>query len=260
MSDFNLNDAVAALKASVAKDQQNDLEATLTRVLANARGPKGEQGPAGRDAIAPVVRDGKDGLSGKDAEPINLILGKVSAADYAAAELKRTGSTYVLNLTLPRGERGLASTAAGPSGIQGRPGKDANPISSEAVEAAARKILSEPAIVEKLRGHAGPAGASVKGEPGCKGDPGLTREEALNIMVEVMNTTGVLNFHAKKLVELRAKLKKTIHDVDGRYMAEYSALLKECDKVFDYVEPVVPVTAADVARIVAEALAGKDKS
>jgi len=166
-------------------------------------------------------------------------VGACTQGDHASAKLRRdSNGVYILDLTLPRGltgEKGAASTVPG---IQGRPGKDAEPISLEDTEKIVRRIVLAPANVEKFRGPVGQPGQSITGEPGQKGDVGMTREEMKHLIVSILSDVGVLSEHARKLVEVRVKLRQAINKADSRNFSTFSELVKECDKVLDAPPPV----------------------
>jgi hypothetical protein len=76
-----------------------------------ARGPAGTRGEAGKDGKDSTVA-GPVGPAGKDA---HIRIGKVTAGEKAHAVIQNG----VLDLTLPRGERGADSQVPGPAGPKG---------------------------------------------------------------------------------------------------------------------------------------------
>ncbi|SRR6266568_197458 len=88
-------------------------------------GPKGDPGIDGKSIQSPPGRDGRDA---------KIVIGSVVAGDIASASLHDDGDgTFILDLVLPRGEKGEtgaastvpgpASTVPGPEGQQGIPGE-----------------------------------------------------------------------------------------------------------------------------------------
>jgi hypothetical protein len=260
MSSFNIEQALGALKTSAVAMEQEALETTLRKVLKEVQipGPRGEvgaTGASGKDAVVPVV---KDGVDGKDAPIPEFIVGEVHAGDHghAAVELKRDkNNTLVFSFTLPagkQGERGLPSQVAGPAGRPGRDGLDAVPPTEAQIEKIVRKVLD--ATPEKFRGE------SVVGAQGPAGERGAqdwTREDIVKVLIETLNTTGILTETMQKILKVRAILRKAAHQADARHIAEIASIVRECDAVLDYTEPAATVTRDDVAKMVSEMLAGK---
>jgi hypothetical protein len=81
-------------------------------------GPKGDSGLAGRDGI-----DGKSivGPAGRDAK---ISIGSVTAGEEASATLREENGVQILDIVLPRGERGADSTVAGSQGPRGEIGPE----------------------------------------------------------------------------------------------------------------------------------------
>ena len=242
---------IAAAMASITSRLKglgvDDVEQILTKCLEKVRipGPRGAQGDPGK-CVCREPLDGKNGADGKDAPIPQFLVGSVKSADFATADLKRdSNGVYVLNLTLARGERGLPgekSTVPGPRGFAGKDGVDAPQPTEAQIAAVAHKFIEDN--VEKFRGQTGPAGESIKGP---KGDPAMTRSEIAQIIIETMQSAGVMNSYARKIVEVRAKLKAAIHEADSRHISQISDLVRACDKVFDVDEPQPVVAVAPAA-------------
>lgn len=233
---FDFEGALEIIKKSNSGVAEDKLEAILTKVLEKVQIPGRNgisiTGPRGEDGRSVVGKDGRDGVHA----PIpKFRVGSVVAGETAAVQLKRDDDEdfgFILSFTLPRGlpgERGEKSTVPG---IQGRPGRDGESPSPEAVEAVVRRILLAPANVEKFRGPAGitgEQGASIKGD---KGDAAMTREEIVQVLIETLNTTGVLTEQAQKLLRIRAKLHQAKHEADARHISMVSDIIKNIDKEF----------------------------
>ena len=67
---------------------------------------------------------------------------------------------------------------------------------------------------------------------GPKGDPGMTREEIVATLIEVLSDVGVMTEQATKLLQVRAKLKSTLLECDVRHQSQLGALIKSVDKIF----------------------------
>ncbi len=190
---------------------------TRAEELRGPAGPRGPQGLPGKDAApARDGKDGRDGRDGKDAQPVEIIVGDVSVGDKAAAIFTRRDGVYVLNLVLPRaergprGERGEPSQVPGPQGIPGRDGADS-------------QIAGPP-------GRDG-ADSQVAGPVGPKGDAGLCEDEIRRIVVSALSDVGVMNENAKKLIEVKALIRRKLHECNARHMSEFSSLVKAVDKI-----------------------------
>ncbi len=254
---MDLNAAMASITSRLKGLGVDDVEQVLIKCLEKVRipGPRGEKGDPGA-CVCREPKDGKDGVAGKDAPIPSFVVGKVVAGvagEKAAAELKRdSNGVYVLSLTLPmeRGIEGKASTVPGPIG---RPGKDAEPPTEAQIAAIVHKFLE--ANVEKFRGLPGVPGQSIKGEPGPRGEIGMTRPEIEQAVLKILSTAGVLQANERLLVSIRAKLRSKINEADSRSIAEISSLVRSVDRLFDAEEqaapvaPVVPTPAVSPAQI-----------
>jgi hypothetical protein len=248
---------IELLKAMEALQKQKaSWAAAKSDELRGSPGPRGERGEQGIPGIGKNGRDGEPGRDGVSPPAPSFIAGECIAGDSASVSLRKNEhGVFVFNFTLPRGERGAtgpASTVAGPVGRRGDPGIDATPVTEAQIAAAARKFLE--ANVDKFRGE------SVVGAQGPAGERGAqdwTREDIVKVLIETLNTTGILTETMQKILKVRAILRKAAHQADARHIAEIASVVRECDKVLDYTEPVAPVTHDDVARIVGEVLAGK---
>lgn len=129
------------LLASATLDVQGDvLTLTLGDKALKAKMPRGERGAPGRDGISikgdkgEVGQQGRDGLPGRDSiipgekgekgdrgaigvTPA-FTIGQVVTGDVASATISGVPEAPVLNLVLPRGERGMA----GRDGVKGKDG------------------------------------------------------------------------------------------------------------------------------------------
>lgn len=97
---------------------------------------------------------GPQGIQGPVGPSINLSVGEVTDGDSASATITGSGKDYVLNLTLPKGEKGDQGVAGpqGPKGDQGEQGIQG---------------------IQGPQGEVGPTGATgPQGEKGDKGDTG----------------------------------------------------------------------------------------
>jgi hypothetical protein len=177
--------------------------------LSGIQGPRGIAGPAGRD--------GTNGLDGKDALSPSIVIGNVVAGDKASAAIRcNEDGTYILDLTLPFGPRGLTGHT-GATGARGRDGNDSvvpGPIGS--------------------RGIAGPSGADsmVPGPQGISGKDGMSADDIKRLVVDILSDAGLLSEQAQKLASIRAKLKQAIHQADARHAFQIAEIIRDVDKLF----------------------------
>jgi hypothetical protein len=227
---FSMDNAMAAIRSQFKNIETEDLETILKSV--QIPGPKGPQGDPGRDA--PKVRDGKDGSPGKDAPTPEFLVGSVVFGDAASVTLKRDkNNVLVFSFVLPRGKQGDPSQVPGPTGPRGFAGKDgasAEQPNEIQLAIAVKKVLE--ASPDKYRGERGESikGESIKGE---KGDPGMSRQEIIQVLIETLQTTGVLTESQEKLLRIRAKLRAAINEADSRSQFTISKIVKEVDVLFD---------------------------
>jgi hypothetical protein len=204
--------------AAITKHTQtlSDARKEELRGPAGPRGPEGAPGRPGKDA-APA-RDGKDGRDGKDAKPPEIVVGDVSIGNKAAASFIRDANgVHVLNLVLPRGERGERGERGfdgADSQVPGPPGKDSTVPGPRGSDGADSQVP-------------GPTGSE-----GPEGKSGMDREEIANIIIEVLQHSGVMSDQAAKLVAVRAALRKTIHEVDAHHISELSNIIRKVDQLF----------------------------
>jgi hypothetical protein len=122
-------------------DVQGDvLTLTIGQKALKAKLPRGERGAAGRDGISIKGDKGEQGIQGRDGQAGRdstiagergekgdrgaigitpaLTIGNVVTGDLPSAVISGTAEAPVLNLVLPRGERGMA----GRDGIKGKDG------------------------------------------------------------------------------------------------------------------------------------------
>lgn len=126
---------------SAALDVQGDvLTLTLGQKALKAKLPRGERGAAGRDGISIKGDKGEQGIQGRDGQAgrdstiagergekgergaigvtPRFTIGRVVTGDEASAVISGTAEEPVLNLVLPRGERGMG----GRDGVKGKDG------------------------------------------------------------------------------------------------------------------------------------------
>jgi hypothetical protein len=231
---FSLDKAMAALRSQMKNIESEDLEKILAKVsIPGPRGEKGDPGSPGKDAVVPKVRDGIDG---KDAPIPEFVVTACTQGDAAAVQLKRDkNGAHVFSFTLPRGKQGevgAASQIPGPRGLAGRDGVSPEPPPPQFIETSVRKTLEAmiAANPEKFRGPVGPAGEYVVGP---KGDPGMTRAEIIQVLIETLQTSGVLTESQEKLLRIRAKLRAAINEADSRSQHTIGKIVKDVDKLFD---------------------------
>ncbi len=224
---FVLNNALSVLEAQTKRLENDHLE--------KLRGPAGLRGERGLQ-----------GLSGRDAKDIKLSIGKVIVGNEAAARIRQENDTFILDLCLPKaeqGDRGLlglpgkdgvgkdgrdGESVVGPAGRPGRDGVDAAPLSQQDVEKAVRKILEQNP--EKFRGS---AGESIIGSKGERGEPGMTREEIGQTIIEVLSNAGVITEQAKKLINVKAALRTALNKATSRSQAEMQDLVRKVDEILE---------------------------
>ena len=132
-----------------------------------------------------TLPSGKDGLNGDQ-----IVLGDVVAGENASATLnEKIGGLKVLDLTLPRGERGAGSTVPGSKGDTGTPGRDGKNASLEDIKRIVVEVLSSEETrgtfrgARGERGEHGPAGRdgadgkSIVGPQGLQGERGAEGAE-----------------------------------------------------------------------------------
>ena len=215
MNDQELTAALVAINGRNEQFQKEHKE--------ELRGEKGDPGIGlpgkdGRDG-----KDGKDGRDGKDAPVPEIVVGNVYVSDKPSARFRRgENGVYVLDLTFKAGEPGRDGRDSDVPGPEGRPGRDSNIPGPE----------GRPGRDGKDSTVAGPAGESIVGPKGDKGDPAMTREEIVQVLVETLSNVGVMTEQAQKLMAVRAKLKAAIHDADERHQSQYGRFLREVDKIF----------------------------
>jgi len=216
----NIDSALAA----IASEQKRMADDAANQV----RGEKGDRGA-----------QGPPGASGK---PAKIEAGTVRVGDKPAVNIRlvdETENLYSVDFTFPAPQQG----EAGPRGLQGLEGKqgrqgeqgprgEVGPVGprGEVGEQGPQGEIG-PQGIQGERGLQGEAG--LQGTPGEKGEMGMTREEIVQTLIETLGQVGVMNAHAKKLIEIRAKLKKAIHEADARHVSQMSNLVRECDKIFD---------------------------
>jgi len=237
MSDIN-----QALEA-IQKHQRSVAEASAEKIKGE-QGPRGERGLPGQPAVieigsvktgaSPAVRcepkpdntyalqitlpegvpgpAGPEGQRGEQGPSINLAIGNVRAGEAASASLRQSEGVTFLDLCLPRGLRG----ERGERGPEGAPSTTPGPVGPRGE-----------------RGEAGTPGVGTKGDRGEKGDPAFTKEELVNICVEILTDAGVANEHVRRLFQIRAMLKKKMNSATSRSIAEISDLVKSVDNLFE---------------------------
>ncbi len=224
---FVLNNALSVLESQTKRLEQDHLE--------KLRGPAGLRGERGLT-----------GAPGRDAKEVKLVIGRVITGDEAAARIREEGGAFVLDLCLPKadpGPRGLlglpgkdavakdgkdGESVVGPAGRPGRDGVDAAPISNKDVENAIRKILEQNP--EKFRGL---AGESIIGSKGERGEPGMTREEIGQTIIEVLSNAGVITEQAEKLIRVKTALRTALNKATSRAQAEMQDLVRKVDEILE---------------------------
>ena len=133
-------DAQTLLDAATMEVQGDVLTLTLGQKALKAKLPRGERGAAGRDGISIKGDKGEQGIQGRDGQAgrdstiagergergergaigitPRFTIGRVVTGDEASATISGTPEEPVLNLVMPRGERGMA----GRDGIKGKDG------------------------------------------------------------------------------------------------------------------------------------------
>jgi len=133
-------DASTLLDSATMEVAGDVLTLTLGARALKAKLPRGERGAAGRDGISIKGDKGEQGIQGRDGQAgrdsmvagergekgergqIGLTprftIGRVVTGDEASAVISGTAEEPILNLVLPRGERGMA----GRDGIKGKDG------------------------------------------------------------------------------------------------------------------------------------------
>jgi hypothetical protein len=145
------------------------------------------------------------------------MIGNVTVGETAFVKLQRdSNGVYVLNLILPRGERGLT----GPHGATGARGADGN-----------ASVVPGP---QGVKGSVGPTGAdsTVPGPQGISGKDGMSADEIKRLIIGILSDAGVLSEQAQKLAVIRAKLKAAIHQADARHVYQVSEIIRDIDKLF----------------------------
>jgi len=133
-------DASTLLDSATLEVQGDVLTLTLGNKGLKAKLPRGERGAAGRDGISIKGDRGEQGIQGRDGQAgrdstiagergekgergaigitPRFSIGRVVTGDEASAVISGTAEEPILNLVLPRGERGMA----GRDGVKGKDG------------------------------------------------------------------------------------------------------------------------------------------
>jgi len=133
-------DAQTLLDSATLEVQGDVLTLTLGQKGLKAKLPRGERGAAGRDGISIKGDKGEQGIQGRDGQAgrdstiagergekgergaigvtPRFSIGRVVTGDEASAVISGTAEEPILNLVLPRGERGMA----GRDGVKGKDG------------------------------------------------------------------------------------------------------------------------------------------
>jgi hypothetical protein len=133
-------DAQTLLDSATLEVQGDVLTLTLGQKGLKAKLPRGERGAAGRDGISIKGDKGEQGIQGRDGQAgrdstiagergekgergaigitPRFTIGRVVTGDEASAVISGTAEEPILNLVLPRGERGMA----GRDGVKGKDG------------------------------------------------------------------------------------------------------------------------------------------
>lgn len=223
-------------------------ESALAEQRQLAKGEKGDRGPAG------IGIPGKDGRDGKDAPIPKVKIGSVEHGDEAQVKVHEADGFFVFDFVLPRGARGAkGDSIVGPKGesIVGPKGQSIRgPRGETGVTPTIRVgsvVVGDEASVTAVQNEDGslatfnftlprPKDGSV-GATGAPGKDGLSEEEIRNIVtatvIEAMRGAGVMNEHARKLIEIRAKLKKKMANATARHIGEIQDLVGEVDRLFD---------------------------
>jgi Collagen triple helix repeat (20 copies) len=219
MSDFDLNEAMAAIKSQMKGIETEDLEAILTRCLAKARGPRGEMGASGV-CVCREPRDGKNGTDGRpgvDGKTPELVIGSVTTDDNAAAFFRRDANgAYVLNLVLPKAEKGEQGPQ-GPQGPRGERGIEGKGERGDVGERGPQGVM-------------GPAGDSIVGP---RGEPGISVNEDMlqSVLIKVLGDIIGKDIVLQKMVAVRAELKRCLHQATSRHQAELADVYRKIDNV-----------------------------
>lgn len=212
-----IQEAMEALNKHTETMRQSKIEE-----LRGGPGPRGPEGPAGRD-----------GRDGKDAPALKITIGTVRSDDAAAAAITDLGNgEFTLHLVLPRGKHGLkGDRGEGPEGPQGPKGEPGLSI---------RGPKGDPGRdgVDGKNGKDGATGpVGPQGVQGERGEAGLDENDIRQIVtatiLEVLQNAGVMTEQAKRLVQVRAKLKSKIQQASNRSIAEIVELVKDVDRVFE---------------------------
>ena len=221
---FNLTDALKALENSNSQASS----------IVELRGERGEVGPPGVD--------GKDG---KDAPPVSIRIGTVVATDgEPAARIRATGdNSFVLDLALPkgpvgpRGPLGLQSEEPGPVGPKGdSPSEEELLRLIRRVVQENRQALTGPRGERGAEGERGPQGVmGLKGDTGEQGPMGeatiVSEDDLKEIFVRVLSDSGVLSEAQARLIAVRAELRRALHSVSSRSIAELQTVYRNVDNI-----------------------------
>jgi hypothetical protein len=191
-----MNDKATEALAAMTRRSEALVEACNEQLRGpqGIRGEKGEQGPQGEKG-----EKGDIGLRGPQGEVGGRGLQGIPGP-HGPIGLKGPAGECG-----PRGEKGLTGER-GPQGIPGPRGEKA------------------PRGEVGLQGPEGPQGE--------KGADGMTREEIAQIIIETLQTVGVMTEQAQKLIAVRAKLREALHEADTRHQNQFAALVKSVDKIF----------------------------
>jgi hypothetical protein len=227
---FDLEAAMNVLTKANTGIANDVLEATLRKVqIVGPRGPEG--------IFTCHPRDGKDGKNGLDGRPgrdaeFKLVIGTVEVGDRPGASLRAAsnGTTYMLDLILPRAEKGDRGDTGAASQIPGRDGKDAEPLSLEDLEKVAKRILLDPAHGDLFRGRTGETGESVVGPVGPQGIS-VNEEMLTGVLLKVLRDIIGGDLILQKMVQVRAEVKRQWHQATSRHIVELQDAYRKIDNI-----------------------------
>jgi hypothetical protein len=133
----------------------------------------------------------------------------------------------LLDLQLPKAERGPEGPASHIPGAPGRDGKDAEPLSLEDLERVAKRIMLDPANLDKFRGRTGDSVVGPRGEPGTS----VTEEMLQGVIVKVLSDIIGKEIVLAKMVQVRAELKRCIHEADSRHITHFQTVFRKLDNI-----------------------------
>lgn len=209
MATPDINAALAALQNST------NYRVTELRGETGPQGPRGDKGDPGHD--------------GKD---VKLVIGKVISGDEAAARIRQGGDTFILDLCLPRGAEGLR----GPQGLPGPHGSQ-GPAGPQGERGFRGERGSEGPKGERgqegERGPVGPQGLMGESIVGPQGEPGrsVDEDQLKATLIALLSDAGVVSETLKKMIAVKAELKRCLHQATSRHQAELAEVYRKVDNI-----------------------------